>query len=299
MRKPIPPHSLSLKLFPPVSPEDHVFLENALLHPFQPRPAQPRAHSPVNAWWLAELSLLAYNRPEIIESELRKARLELVKPVLNGTTTQGFIAESDSFLIVAFRGTEIFVPGKDSLASLRGAVVDSLADADSRLVRAPAPAQGQVHRGFLKALDEVFSQFGNLTAKGKPVWLTGHSLGGALAILAAARLPGIQGVYTFGAPSVGDGTFGSNPRVRPFRFVHGSDWVTRILGFTPFRAETFPFFGFYRTDGEVVAFDRDGRLRAGTPVTSFFRRATDLDLLDHSPLFYALHLWNLFDSGTS
>ncbi len=252
----------------------------------------------MNAWWLAELSLLAYNRPEFIESELRKAHLELVKPVLNGPSTQGFVAEGDSFVVVAFRGTEIFVPGKDSLEALRGAVVDTLADANARLVRAPAPAQGQVHRGFLKALDEVFSRLGGLSAMGKPVWLTGHSLGGALAILAAARLPGVQGVYTFGAPNVGDGNFGSNPRVRPFRFVHGSDWVTRFPGLTPFRAESFPFFGFYRTDGDVVAFDRDGRLRPGRPALGFLRSVTDLDLLDHSPLFYALHLWNLFDSGT-
>lgn len=310
MRKPIPPRSLASQVFfPPVTdPEAHTFLKNGLEHPFVPRPPQSGAPHRLNAWWLAELSLLAYNEPDFIETELRKVNLRLRKPLLKGASTQGFVAEGEGFAIIAFRGTEFFLLGRDPLSALRGAIKDILTDAKATLVKAPAPAQGRVHRGFRKALDEVFGQISGLAGSDRALWLTGHSLGGALAILAAARLPNVQGVYTFGSPSVGNSTFVNNLPVRPFRFVHADDIVPRILSFNSFPADGFPFFGSYRTDGTIVAFDREGRLRqgdagrgtglvaAGRTIFSVLSGLPDLDFLDHSPIFYALHPWNLFDA---
>ena len=155
MQKTIPPRSLaSDKFFPPVTnPEDHTFLENGLKHPFVPR--LPQSSVPphlLNAWWLAD-SLLAYNEPGFIETELKKVNLRLRKPLLKGAGTQGFVAEGEGFSIVALRGTEFFLPGRDRLSVLRGAITDVLTDSKATLVRAPAPAQGRVHRGFRKALD--------------------------------------------------------------------------------------------------------------------------------------------------
>lgn len=310
MRKQIPPRNLASQVFfPPVTnPKDHAFLENGLQHPFVPRPPQSSAFHRLNAWWLAELSLLAYNEPGFIEDKLGKVHLRLRKPLLNGASTQGFVAEGEGFAIVAFRGTEFFLLGRDPFSALRGAIKDTLTDAKATLVKAPAPVEGRVHRGFRNAVNEVFGQISDLAGSGRALWLTGHSLGGALAILAAARLPNVQGVYTFGAPSVGNSTFGAGLPVRPFRFVHGDDIVPRILSFTSFPADGFPFFGFYRTEGTTVAFDREGRLRQGNAsrgtgllaggrtIFDIVRGMPDLDFLDHSPIFYALHLWNLFDA---
>lgn len=45
----------------------------------------------------------------------------------------------------------------------------------------------------------------------KPIWLTGHSMGGGLALIAAARLLShdfnVAGVYTYGSPRAGDAAF--------------------------------------------------------------------------------------------
>jgi triacylglycerol lipase len=74
----------------------------------------------------------------------------------------------------------------------------------------------------------------------RQLWLTGHSLGGALAMLAANELfsraergaAPIAGVYTFGQPRVGNAGFrdayDTLLKGRTFRIVHGDDVVPRI-----------------------------------------------------------------------
>jgi triacylglycerol lipase len=317
MRKEIPPHHLSIELFPPVDPEKHRFLEGARDHPFVARPPAAPRHHPLNAWWLAELSLLAYNEPDEIASELEKADLKLAKR-LKGRITQGFVAEGADCVIVALRGTEFFVPGRDqdlrmALQAIRGTILDSVTDVRFGLVEAPDPARGRVHAGFLAALDEIFDDLRDLPLGDRALWLTGHSLGGALAILAAARLPPgrVQGVYTFGAPSVGDARFAKAFPARSVRFVHGSDWVARLPAVAPLVPLRPPLLGRYRPEGEIVAFDRQGRLRKSVEpggmatglgnvrrrIKDIIRNVSDIDLLDHSPVFYTVHLWNFFDES--
>lgn len=317
MRKEIPLHSFSRRLVPPSEPgeppEKHKFLENALDHPFEARPKQNAGHSPVNAWWLAELSLLAYNEPGEIQAVLEPLKLKV--RTLDKKSTQGFVAEGKDFVIVAFRGTEFPLPRKDqdpkaALMALFSAITDFAVDLRFGLVPAPGPARGRVHGGFLRASDEVFRQLSelNLPGTGRTLWLTGHSLGGALAILTAARLLNVQGVYTYGAPSVGDDNFRASfqGRARPFRFVHEKDFVTRLLVAAPLVPLAFPLIGTFEPEGKIVAFDREGRLRTdapsnldatpGGPGRGLLDRLPIDDILDHAPIFYAIHLWNLFDA---
>jgi hypothetical protein len=75
---------------------------------------------------------------------------------------------------------------------------------------------GRVHAGFRVALrrieDEVLSAVvSRLRAGDRQLWITGHSLGGALAVLMAARFRmeglDVAGVYTFGQPKTGNRNF--------------------------------------------------------------------------------------------
>jgi subtilisin family serine protease/pimeloyl-ACP methyl ester carboxylesterase len=136
--------------------------------------------------------------------------------------TACFVAHSQSAIFIAFRGTQ-------SLA-------DWIADLD--VVSTPT-RYGRLHRGFVEAYSAVAKDLADtiqtLKPQGKVIHLTGHSLGAALATIAACELRdsvSITGIYTFGQPRLGDQTtvdFFEREYPRSFqRFVFDDDLVTRI-----------------------------------------------------------------------
>jgi triacylglycerol lipase len=149
----------------------------------------------VNAWWLSNAAHLAYYDAAPLEHELHEVGLRCVD-FFSGESTQAFLAASDDFAILAFRGTE-----SDEW-------VDFKADADFRLASFQNGAK--VHRGFLVALDQVWEKVDErlkeMAAQGLPTWYTGHSLGAALATLAAARTKPAA-LFSFGSPRVGNKEF--------------------------------------------------------------------------------------------
>jgi hypothetical protein len=103
----------------------------------------------------------------------------------------------------------------------------------------PPYTTGRVHAGFSQSLDAVWPQllpFIQTRNPQKPVWITGHSKGGALATLAAARLKAkhqIQAdtIMTYGSPRPGDQIFGTEYNrnfARHFRFEHEDDIVPHL-----------------------------------------------------------------------
>lgn len=176
---------------------------------------------------LARLAKAAYDDQEVAAWATSQNFLVTGLPA-NAFDTQGVIATQPDAVILAFRGTEP--------AQLKDWAVDAQA------VRLGAAGlTGTVHIGFVRALDAVWagieSTVRNQVAAGKKLWITGHSLGGALAVLAACRLSDLKpGVYTFGQPRVGDeafaDTYDSRIGSRYFRFINDKDIVARVPPFT-------------------------------------------------------------------
>lgn len=123
--------------------------------------------------------------------------------------TQGLVAANDTHTIIAFRGSSGL---PDWLTNLQAAIDPGPLD----------PKNSKVHEGFqdalFPALLTIGCHLGNIKSSvaRDNVWVTGHSLGGALATLLVAMLLDVdemsslvvpKGLYTFGAPRVGNHAF--------------------------------------------------------------------------------------------
>ncbi|MCB9925612.1 MAG: lipase family protein [Planctomycetaceae bacterium] len=229
-----------------------------------------RDFSVANAIWLARCAKLSYESDNLINAELSKWGMsaECFESSIN---MQAFIASDESKVIVAFRGTE------------STQITDWLIDLDTRKSNSNLAAEAgslgiwfDVHNGFFDGISSLWIDMADrITAAAeaeKPVWLTGHSLGAALAMLAAAKrledqLP-VSGVYTFGSPRVGGAAFYSEMKKHhPFpnyRFVNHRDAVTRIPAFV----------SGYMHQGQVMYFDGQGGFHPNydpyRPIIDFF-----------------------------
>lgn len=217
------------------------YFSDAAARPFEPA---ARELSPAKAWWCAQLALLSYTRDDArVASCLALGGLQ---GGLHGAgTTQYLLAHDDhGNAWVAFRGTEIVAPADFglALAAFVARWIESARDwgSDVNAVYSPWPgshAGAWVHNGFRLAYEQVKDGLaGQLRALApRSLWLAGHSLGGALATLAAADLattadlgPKIGGLYTFGSPRVGNQPFVDGLAVPHWRMANGQDEVPEV-----------------------------------------------------------------------
>src|SRR5262249_14751628 len=147
---------------------------------------------------------------------------------LVGPTTDG--------VVLAFRGTLPLVQVFTNIKALLDWINDFMAEPV-----AAAGLPGQVHRGLLRSLDNLWSQGlaevkAQLTMAGAGARLlvTGHSKGGGVAPLAALRLRATEGisakVITFAAPKAGNAAFAASytPQVEHVRYEFADDIVPHV-----------------------------------------------------------------------
>jgi predicted lipase len=167
-----------------------------------------------NARTLALASDLSY----LGDAEGKKAfaeQLGLDGRLFSVGNTQAFLATNDEHIVVAFRGTE-------SPTTIEGLKDWLLTDAANLLIvpegrlgtdLAAAGVGAKFHQGFVTAIGDIWGPlFEAVAAEQKkserPLWLTGHSLGGALSLLAAwlfkRKFVSVHQVYTFGGPMIGN-----------------------------------------------------------------------------------------------
>ncbi|CAM5400275.1 hypothetical protein SBADM41S_10587 [Streptomyces badius] len=193
-------------------------------------------YSLAHAYWLAKASALAYQDKVEIEQQARAWGFDEVRhhetrfrPPFPLQDTQAYTAASEHMIITAFRGTE---PVQ---------IKDWLSDATTPPRSGPG-GTGYVHHGFAEALESIYPEVKDAVARcrtnGQTVWFTGHSLGGALAMLAGARMyleePRLaaDGVYTYGQPRTCDrllaAAYNKGYKNRMYRFVNNNDIVPQM-----------------------------------------------------------------------
>ena len=165
-----------------------------------------------NATIMAKASMYAYKDLNSFKKEFHPEAV-----LFDRDGTQVYCWIDNNIACVAFRGTE---PNEWS---------DIKADLKIRKVKVPT---GFVHRGFKDALDEVWEDVLKWIKEQKreSVFFTGHSLGGALATLAASRWNTIEThLYTYGSPRVGGRKFvKSFLSSNGYRFRNNNDIVTKV-----------------------------------------------------------------------
>ena len=159
------------------------------------------------------------------------------------TDTQCYLKDYGTHAVLTFRGTE--PPDLMGFLNAEGPWYKRLWKqmkdlwTDAMVSLKPWLRGGEVHHGFVAAFRSVEQEISLALRQvpgASPLFITGHSLGGALATLAASRFD-CKMVCTFGSPRVGDRKFARAFTLRNagryFRVFNKSDIVARVP--TPIR----------------------------------------------------------------
>jgi triacylglycerol lipase len=167
-----------------------------------------------NARFLAVASDLAYF-PQDQGGPAFKEHLGLEAVLSSVGNTQAYEAHNDDHIVVAFRGTE----SPTTIDGLKDWLVTNAANflilPEGRMGTdfAAAGVGARFHQGFINAIVDIWQPVfdkvqAERTKNDRPLWLTGHSLGGALALLAAwlfqRKFVPVHQIYTFGGPMIGN-----------------------------------------------------------------------------------------------
>jgi hypothetical protein len=142
----------------------------------------------------------------------------------------GFAASDDRAAYIVFRGTKLSLDSRDSFVRTLQAWLTNL---DHVQVEEGAC---RVHRGYARELaaigPDLIEMAKDHAAGGRPLYLTGHSAGGALATLAARRLHEagvpVRAAVVFSAPRVGDRRFAATYPVPLVRIEHRHDLIPHL-----------------------------------------------------------------------
>lgn len=176
-----------------------------------------------------------------LKESVESLKLKLIT-TFDNNGTQAILLENDEYIFLGFRGTE-----STSIKDIK---------TDAKAVVTVCESGGKIHSGFDEAFNQVSVEIQTFLDKNefinKPLFITGHSLGGALATIATKKLTrkgGIAACYTFGSPRVGDEDWTINIKTPIYRIVNAADPVTmlppsaEIIGFFAWLLHFFPYFG--------------------------------------------------------
>jgi hypothetical protein len=140
--------------------------------------------------------------------------------LINTNDVQAFLAIREDFAVLAFRGTASFN--------------DWRTDLNVGLMRIPDAKRLEIHSGFWRAYEsarvEIEAAVNTSVPPTLPLYITGHSLGGALAQIASAALErdNLAACYTFGSPRVATMDFDREVKCPHYRVINDWDLVPGV-----------------------------------------------------------------------
>lgn len=202
---------------------------------------------------------LAYEDPKVIRYICNQWKMGTSDDLFfSFNQTQAYIMTDDKNIVLSFRGTELINPkdwAVDFQLKFSAMQTRAMDGADVAEVADGASSKPLAHHGFLDALglldspkhnvgpyDKLCGVLNDLKAEhNKKIWITGHSLGAALASIFVAQLVldnnellgSLGGLYTFGQPRCGDEEYCKLfteliEHGLVYRVVNKKDLVTRL-----------------------------------------------------------------------
>jgi len=195
-------------------------------------PIKRAAYSDRTAWVMASMAQLVYERFEdggkardLLLTKLKGGGFDLIGEFNSpATDTQAFLVTNGEYAVLAFRGTEVTksIDVKTDAKAFKASVYE-----------------GRIHKGFAEAYKsieiQVLKAVKSRKIDGLPLYITGHSLGAAVATVATQYLERdedlrnqIAACYTFGSPRVGNREFDRDLKSAIYRVVNTTDIVTVV-----------------------------------------------------------------------
>lgn len=127
---------------------------------------------------------------------------------VNGYDPELIVINTDSLILLLFRGTDDV--NNNRFAEWKGTDFNF-----SKCATDATFNHSKIHKGFYRSFnlirDDLLALMHKLNAKNKAIWISGHSLGGSMAILSGVHLQQsgfpVENVYTYATPrALGDAT---------------------------------------------------------------------------------------------
>ena len=162
----------------------------------------------------ARISATTYDNPKDSKSKFKALGYTIVQ-FFDVDGAQGYLLKGADAHVLSFRGTEV-TEKSDVLADLK---------AGKNL----EASGGKVHVGFKDELNKLWPAITVSLANIDTLYVTGHSLGAAMATIAASRIQTkVIALVTFGSPRAGNQEFVNSLTVTHYRVQNNCDDVTKV-----------------------------------------------------------------------
>jgi triacylglycerol lipase len=162
----------------------------------------------------AKISATTYENPKDSKSKFKALGYTIVE-FFDVDGAQGYLLKGADAHVLSFRGTEV-TEKSDVLADLK---------AGKNL----EASGGKVHVGFKDELNKLWPAITVSLANIDALYVTGHSLGAAMATIAASRIQTkVIALVTFGSPRAGNQEFVNSLLVTHYRVQNNCDDVTKV-----------------------------------------------------------------------
>ena len=163
----------------------------------------------------ANIAAITYEEPKTAKTKFAAIGHTIVEFFDIDNAQAYLLKNNDGVYVLSFRGTEVTEPS-DILADLKaGKNIEAVG--------------GKIHVGFKGEINKLWPAIEKAVANIDSLYVTGHSLGAAMATIASGRMQSkVIALITFGSPRVGNKEFVNSLKVTHYRVQNNCDDVTKV-----------------------------------------------------------------------